>query len=321
MKIYSINLKKGPKNKNFKKTKILFLIPVVSFSIIIIILFSLKRRSLDKNVSSQKYKENELSLFSKMSRVSKKFFKKHQEIIESIKIGGDITAKYGSKLAQKSNQELKNQVVLKTLKEEIFKFENLDFYISYPSDFNNKTLKILIFNQGILSLIPPSLESPLPYDVLWYNKIPKEKDYIFISGNFPNHSRSIYNNNDFVILNRLVEKLKERFALSEKITFFSYSAGAYFSLYYTSAYPEKVEEIFLFAPGINLSDFGSWNIKRAFSGKKVRIWHGEKDKNIKYEISKDFCDTLIKNDIDCKFYLVSDKNHFDKLAELEEVLA
>ncbi|GAB4139863.1 MAG: hypothetical protein Fur0024_0560 [Patescibacteria group bacterium] len=206
------------------------------------------------------------------------------------------------------------------IRDEIINFEGYNFYISYPKNFEKKILKVLVFNVGSLSIIPNDLTSELPYDVLWYAETFAKSDYIFIAGNFPGHSASIFGEKDFSLLNRFLENLKIKFSTEEKINLLSYSAGAYFGNNYSCAYPEKVGKIGLLAPGINFSTLKTKNLKDCFGNKKIKIWHGKLDQNISYLNSLDFVQLLDINQISVKIKIIENKNHFDKFATSFEVL-
>ncbi len=205
-------------------------------------------------------------------------------------------------------------------RDEIINFEGYNFYISYPKNFENQKLKVLVFNVGSLSVIPDSLTKELPYDVLWFNQTFARSKYIFVAGNFPGHSTSTFSDKDFSLLNRFLENLKTKFLTEKKINLLSYSAGAYFGNYYSCNYSENVEKIGLLAPGINFSSLSSKPILSCFGDKKIKIWHGKLDQNISYLNTLDFVDFLAGREILVDLKILEDKDHFDKLATDFEII-
>lgn len=202
-------------------------------------------------------------------------------------------------------------------------FEKIDGEIAYIATEEGLSEKeyprpIVIYNHGSTFVVNDKEDNPLLADLRLYADIFAKNGYIFAASNAHGdnwgNAQSIQDNKN------LVEHITSKYHGSKDIYLLGFSMGGLPTMNFAEKYPENVIKIALLAPTTYAS---TWNKKRVERIKdiEIKVWHGDKDVNVPYSMTRDFVAMLKKQGKEVEVITAEGKTHFDVDTEyIEEVL-
>lgn len=196
------------------------------------------------------------------------------------------------------------------------KLEEIDgqwAYIAFPLEIEVESPPTLvIFSHGSNTRVSENLEAPFMKDMQDYGEFFTKNGYAFAASN--QHGENWGNEDSIQDTIKVVKWVKDRYSVKEKVNMVAHSMGGLPTLHYTFRYPESVNKIALLAPTTYV-----WGQQSYDSLKKVQVklWHGDKDVNIPWSVSKRFVDNGVKYGVNIDFVTLSGVDHWGVDTELK----
>lgn len=202
-------------------------------------------------------------------------------------------------------------------------FEKIDgemVYIATEDGLNEKDYPrpVVVYNHGSTFVVNDKEDNPLLADLRLYADIFAKNGYIFAASNA--HGDNWGNAQSIKDNKSLVDYINSKYHGSKDIYLLGFSMGGLPTMNFAEKYPENVKKIALLAPTTYASTWKKNRVER-IKDIDIKIWHGDKDVNVPYSMTRDFVAMLQKEGKDVEVVTVEGKTHFDVDTEyIEDVL-
>lgn len=187
-------------------------------------------------------------------------------------------------------------------------------YIAYPLEIDPKNPPILIvYSHGSNTIIVNSAIDPFMKDMIAYGEFFTEHGYAFAASN--EHGANWGSDAAIVDMTNVVEWIREKYMIREKINLLAHSMGGLPTLYFAFKYPDLVNKIALLSPTTYIWGKDKYDALRDIP---VTIWHGDADVNIGWSVSKGFVDRGAAYGKEIKLVTIEGGTHWDVDTELKE---
>ena len=209
-------------------------------------------------------------------------------------------------------KEKEEEVVVREYKR-LESFEVIDGQMAYIATEEGLKEKdyprpIVIYNHGSTFVVNDKEDNPLLSDLRLYADTFAKNGFIFAASNA--HGDNWGNAQSIEDNRKLVEHIKTNFHGSKDLYLLGFSMGGLPTMNFAHEYPENIKKIALLAP---TSYASNWNKKRVekIMDLDIKIWHGDKDVNVPYSMSRDFVARLKKEGKEVPIITLEGKGHFD----------
>lgn len=187
--------------------------------------------------------------------------------------------------------------------------EGQQAYIAIPLAYNPQNLPtIVIYSHGSDTTITKSLTSDFMLQMREYGEFFAENNYIFAASAM--HGTNWGSDQSIADMLKLVDWIKARYSVKDKIALIGFSMGGLPTFKFAFEYPELVSHIASLAGSTKPS---TWTVSQIqnLQNIKVRIWHGDKDINVKYATSQKMVDKCLDNGVNAELITIENGTHYD----------
>ena len=206
------------------------------------------------------------------------------------------------------------------LYEEVFEeIEGEVAYIAIPRKLRgSKPSTIVVYSHGSNTRVTLDTEDDFMKDLQRYGEIFTKDNFVFAASN--QHGENWGNADSIQDTINMVDWIKERYEVNEKIYMIGFSMGGLPTLNFATTYPDIVSKIALLAPTTRSNE---WNMERIEKIKDmdIQIWHGTADVNVPYSLSTTFVSKLSSLGREIPLITSDGKTHWDMESDhMEDIL-
>ncbi len=162
-------------------------------------------------------------------------------------------------------------------------------YFSYPLEINPENPPILIvYSHGSVSFVSTNLNDSFMKELQVYAKQFSNNGYAFIASN--EHGTSYGNQDALNDITNSINYIKNNYKMQEKVYMIGYSMGGLPPIYYAFSHTDVISKMALLAPVTYTDDQPSYYKLKDI---KIKIWHGDADKNVPQYTTQDFYNYMI----------------------------
>lgn len=199
------------------------------------------------------------------------------------------------------------------------KFPNIEgqqAYIAYPIEINpEQPPRLVVYNHGSDSTVTTNLSDPFMQDMQKYGEFFASRGYAFAASN--QHGMNYGSLPSRADIDLMKYWIRDRYKIQEKIDLLGFSMGGLPALFYTNDSPENVNSIALLAP---VTYIWGPEIYKPLENIPIKIWHGDKDRNVTYTASTGFIERGKPYNLNIELRTVTGAGHFDIDTEyMEEI--
>ncbi len=187
-------------------------------------------------------------------------------------------------------------------------------YIALPRRPKRRLPRIIVYSHGSNTTVTRDFNGPFMKDMRSYGRYFTRYNYIFAAS--AQHGVNKGSPEAIQDMVHLIRWIKKRYKTKRKVHLIGFSMGGLPTFHFAFRYPDLVSKIAGLAPTTHPRD---WHRKeyRSLRRLSIRIWHGTKDKNVPYRLSRYFARKARRYRVHIRLITIRGGKHYDVDNELK----